>query len=329
MRSLPEDASRKSSASRRSVLTINLGSDPAGISSAIARAFRNEPEWRVRSFCTKRNYIAYAEPEPWDTKTVREAWREADVVHLHHGFLSADRIVRGGFLGGGMRHKPYLLEFHGTGFRENVRAYLNELTDRKAFGVVSTLDLHVASGLAWLPSPVDVEAMSEMKQPATDKVLIAHAPTNRAIKSTALFIEAVDRLKAEGYPVEVDIIEHVPWTECLERKAKADIFYDQVLLGYGNNALEAWGMGIPVVAGADDATLDEMERRFGHLPFYHATEDTIYDALKELVESPELRQQYGDIGYQYVRQYHDYPVVVLQLKRLYERAVNIAESRAA
>ena len=310
------------------VLSVNLGSDPAGISSGIVKAFRNEPNWTVRSLTTKKNYIAY-DADTWEAVEARKWWNDADVVHLHHGFVSADRMTRGGFVGGRLRHKPYLVHYHGTGFRENVRAYLDELRERQSLGVVSTLDLHVASGLEWLPSPVDVEAMQAMTQPRTNKVLIAHAPTNRQVKSTERFIEAVERLKAEGYPLEVDIIEHVPWTECLERKARADIFYDQVLLGYGNNALEAWGMGIPVVAGADDATLDEMERRFGHLPFYHATEDTIYDALKELVESPELRQQYGDIGYQYVRQYHDYPVVVRQLKRLYERAVNIAESRAA
>jgi glycosyltransferase involved in cell wall biosynthesis len=152
-------------------------------------------------------------------------------------------------------------------------------------------------------------------------VLIVHAPTNRSVKSTDLFLEAIERLQDEGLPVEVDIIEHRPWRECLERKAKADIYFDQIKLGYGCNALEVWAMGIPVVAGADDRTLDEMERRFGQLPFYHATEDTIYDALKELVESPELRERYGQIGQQYVRTHHDYPVVVEQLKGIYARAL--------
>jgi glycosyltransferase involved in cell wall biosynthesis len=64
-----------------------------------------------------------------------------------------------------------------------------------------------------------------------------------------------------------------------------------------------------------------MERRFGYLPFIHATPETIYDALKELVESPELREQYGRIGYSYVKRFHDYPVVVEQLKAIYQRAI--------
>ena len=318
---------------RMEVLSVNLGSDPAGISSGIARAFRNDPDWHVESHLTKLNYIEYA-AEPWNALAVREAWLKADVVHLHHGFITAERITRG-YLGKRLPKRPYVVHHHGTGFREDPRVHLAEIERQNAIGIVSTLDLHVISGLEWLPSPIDVDQMQATRPAAwvahrrSPMVRIAHAPTNRQIKSTALLIEAVERLQAEGHSVELDIIERVPWHECLRRKAQADIFFDQVLLGYGNNALEAWGMGIPVIAGADDETLDEMERRFDHLPFYHATEDTIYDALKELVESPELREAYGKIGYQYVRAYHSEEVVVEQLKRLYQRAIEQQESKAA
>ena len=303
------------------VLSVVLGSDPAGISSGIARAFRHEPGWNVRSLLTKVNYIGYELTEPWNALAVREAWLDADVVHLHHGFVTAERITRG-YLGKRLPRRPYLVHFHGTGFREDTEVHLSELAHQNALGVVSTLDLHVISELEWLPAPLDVEQMQATRSyRRSPMVRIAHAPTNRQIKSTDLLIEAVERLQAEGHSVELDIIERVSWQECLRRKAQADIFFDQVLLGYGNNALEAWGMGIPVIAGADDATLDEMERRFGHLPFYHATEETIYDALKELVDSPELRQRYGKIGQDYVRKFHDYPVVVEQLKGIYRRAL--------
>lgn len=161
------------------------------------------------------------------------------------------------------------------------------------------------------------------------RIRIAHAPTNRQVKSTDLLIKAIDQLKADGFDVELDLIERRSWAECMERKAKADIYFDQIGLGYGNNALEAWVMKIPVVAGAADATLDEMERRFGFLPFYHATEETIYDALRELIEDPKLRKRYGLIGYEYVKQWHDYPIVVEQLKALYVKAMGNEESKAA
>lgn len=304
-----------------------MGSDPAGISSGIAHAFRHgdNPDWDVYSLTSKQNYIDYPPDLPWERRTIFAAWQAADVVHLHHGFVTADRMVRGGYAGRRVQRKPYLVEYHGTTFREMPWIHVRELSDRGAVGVVSTLDLHLISGLDWLPAPVNIEALHSMKtSTSTDRIRIAHAPTNRQVKSTALFLEAVKRLQDEGFPVDLDLIEHRPWSECLERKAKADIYYDQVVLGFGCNALEAWGMGIPVVAGAQDETLDEMERRFGHLPFYHATEETIYDALRELVEDPELRAEYGRIGHEYVRKFHDEPVVVEQLKGLYRKAMESA-----
>lgn len=314
------------------VLSFTMGSATGGVPVHIAEAFRDDPEWNVRALVSMKNYIEYPQDLEWTRENIIRYWEAADVVHLHHGFLSADRLVNGRYAGKRLRHKKYVIEFHGTGFRESPEGFLNEVRDRGALPVVSTLDLWLLapSETEWLPQPQNVEALSRMRHKRDDgRVLVAHAPTNRQIKSTDLLIKAVERLQAEGFPVELDLIERVPWNECLERKSKADIYFDQVILGYGCNALEAWGMGIPVIAGAADETLDEMERRFGHLPFYHATEETIYDALKELVESRELREQYGQIGHDYVRRYHDEPVVVEQLKRLYRRAMGETLEEAA
>jgi hypothetical protein len=163
----------------------------------------------------------------------------------------------------------------------------------------------------------------------TRMIRIAHAPTNREIKSTEPLIAAVDRLKEEGHSVELDLIEGQTWDTCLARKAKADIYFDQVLLGYGNNSIECWGMGIPVIAGAQPATLAEMERRFGSLPFYTATEATIYDELKAMVTSPDLRAEYSQRGLEHVRAWHDEAKVVELLKDIYTRAAQQGTRRAA
>ena len=313
------------------VLSFTMGSATGGVPVHIAEAFRDEPGWNVRALVSMVNYIEYPQDLEWTRENIIRYWEAADVVHLHHGFLSADKLVNGRYAGKRLSHKPYVVEFHGTGFRESPEGFLNEVRDRGALPVVSTLDLYLLAPdeVEWLPQPMNVEALSSMRQPRNDgRVLIAHAPTNRQIKSTAQLLEAVERLQDEGYPIDLELIEHASWTDCLERKSRADIFFDQTLLGYGCNALEAWGMGIPVIAGAADETLDEMERRFGHLPFYHATEDTIYDALKELVDSPELRDQYGQIGFEYVKTWHSEEVVVEQLKETYLRAIEQQEKAA-
>src|SRR6185369_446611 len=101
---------------------------------------------------------------------------------------------------------------------------------------------------------------------------IVHAPTNRTLKHTDLFLEAVRQLTEEGLPIDLDLIEGQTHSECMARKAQADIVFDQLAFGYGCNAVEAWGMGIPVIAGAEDQwVLNRMDQEWGGLPFMLAT----------------------------------------------------------
>ena len=215
---------------------------------------------------------------------------------------------------------PAVIQHHGTYFREHAPRLLREQRARKAIGLASTLDLWLMApdDLEWLPAPYDGEWLRSFRKPA-DVLTIAHAPTNRKIKSTAAFEAACDRL-AKLIPIRVLVIENQPWTECLRLKGQADIYFDQTQLGYGNNAIEAWGMGIPVIAGASDETLAEMERRFP-LPFYEATESTIYYALLDLASSQIKRDYWARRGAEHFARFHDERVVVPQLQGVYRRLV--------
>lgn len=344
------------------ILSLPMGADTGGVTASIARAFDTvaDPEWEFRAIISTLNFIDYQRDMAWSVENVKAMWQWADVIHLHHNTVAVERLT-GGWKGFRLPHRSYVVEYHGTGFREEPRQHLAQLRRHRALGIVSTLDLYLLASneVEWIPCPVNVEVMSarkagtqlaavrgattqgyEQDQRSQDRQLqepkeaqavirIAHAPTNRAIKSTEHVIAAVDRLRSEGHDVELDLIEGVNWDTCLERKAKADIYFDQVILGYGNNAIECWGMGIPVIAGAAPATLAEMERRFGELPFYNATEATIYDAIKALVLDPELRAEYAAKGLAHVRRFHDEAVVVEQLKAIYQRAVQGRKSEAA
>lgn len=302
---------------RTRVLVVNAGADTGGVAYGISSAFtRHAPEWGVRSLIRSTNYIDYPHDLVWESKTLREEWRSAEVLHYFSHWRTAALYERR------FGQKPTVIHYHGTGFREDPKAFLIEQRRRGAIGLVSTLDLWLLAPdeTEWLPAPYDVNWLHSMAdQRGGDHIRIAHAPTQRAIKSTDAFLAACERLKAEGHPIIVDLIERTSWRECLERKARADIYFDQVTLGYGCNAIEAWGMGMPVIAGAADDTLYEMVRRFGYLPFYRATEDSIYEALLDLIESDELRKRYADLGLAFVKGHHDGEHVVEQLKGIYSR----------
>jgi glycosyltransferase involved in cell wall biosynthesis len=201
---------------------------------------------------------------------------------------------------------------HGTEYR-NQRAPVDAACRRVgAVQVASTLDL-VGPAL-WLPSVVDVERLAAFRGPV--EVMVAHSPSLRRLKQTDAVIAATGKLG-----VGLDLIERVSWDDCLARKGRAAIVVDQLVLGYGLSAIEAWCMGIPVVAGTTDPeTRRRMVETFGELPFVEATPETLADRLAELVASPDLRREWGERGRAHVERFHSEPAVVERLEAIYRRA---------
>jgi glycosyltransferase involved in cell wall biosynthesis len=310
----------------RTVFVLPFGADTGGVNHQIVDAFRHERGWLVRAMISGTNYIHYPPDLPFDYALLGDWWRHADVIHLSHEFFRLRKVERLK-----LPDRPKVMHYHGTGYRERSDDLIRHQRAHKAIGLVSSLDLWLLNPdeTEWLPCPYDLAALQKWscsRVGSTERpgmVKVAHAPTARKIKSTEPFLRAVRQLQLEGYDLELELIEKASWKECLQRKATADIYFDQTILGYGNNAIEAWGMGIPVIAGASEKTLAEMRRRFSNeLPFYQATEGTIYEALKALVQSPDLRAEYSERGLFHVQKFHDQKVVVEQLKDVYQRALD-------
>lgn len=256
-----------------------------------------------------RNYIDYPNDLEWDRDRAIQLWKEADWIYSHHGFKS----IRWALRRLPVHRKPFLIHFHGAStfdMQERMR-HMKELKQwPTARGVASTLDLSLRSGLPWLPAPYSIDFLQSLcRSSQGDRIKLAHAPTNRALKSTAALIEAVSKLQAEGYPLDLDLIENVTWQECLRRKATADIYFDQTVLGYGCNALEAWGLGMPVIAGADEDTLQHMQDVIGYLPFKLADESNLYRAIRDLCDSAAARRHWAAVGMDYLQEFHSYPAV--------------------
>lgn len=298
------------------VLVYCPGADTAGVGIGIQRAFANHSDWTVRQVRRKRRTYDYPYDAEW---AQRESFlRAADVVHV----MEEPRAIP---------DKPSVLHHHGTYLRKYLTATLKAQKDRGALGIVSTLDLHVLTGMEWIPAPYDIDWLATFRDPQP-VLTIAHAGTNGESKSTGPFLAACERL-AKEVPIRVLHINSMTWAECLRLKGQADIYFDQVLTGYGNNAVEAWGMGIPVIAGIEpaearkrghlipDATPDEMTRRFDGLPFVRADEGSIYDALRLLVD-PDERAKWALRGLTHAYRFHDQPVVVRLLEEVYRRALS-------
>ena len=317
-------------------LIFSSGEDTGGVGIATKEAFdRLEPNWEIRSARSTDNWIHYPTDLDWvpgaQNVEIEAIYQNSDVLHMMLKFEIADMFPGG-------RDKPRIIHHHGRLFRNNPEPFIERGQREGVPGVTSTIDLYLLAPdeLTWVPNPVDIRGLERWREEhyrdQPDRLRIAHAPTIRSGKSTEAFLRACERLSKE-IRVEVILIENHPWHACLMMKAQADIYYDQVLVGYGNNAIEAWAMGIPVVAGAasaaeglrkgirtSDGILDEMERRFGYLPFVPSTEDTIYEALRVLAND-KIRGQYGELGHVHAAKWHDGRKTVAALKEVYARVL--------
>lgn len=297
-----------------------------------ARAFRRlAPSWQYDSVTSTHTF--YEIQTRYNALAVRnELWPAADVVHAHNQLTPYSRFTRRGAM-----RKPLVIHHHGTMYRIGYEKHLQEAAAWRATAIVSTLDLQAIAPdrTEWVPAAYSLDELASYRAARQDDgvLRVAHAPTNRPIKSTDALIAAVDKLKREGAAIELDVIEGVSNVECLRRKAQADVYVDQVLLGYGCNAVEAWGLGLPVIAGVDPElapvrmrqripanTRDLMIETWGALPFYEASEASLYDALVAMMDAP-LRAKWADIGAAHFERWHAESVVVAQLQRIYESAL--------
>jgi hypothetical protein len=310
--------------------------DPADVAGRFRRAADKLGTLAIRTAHTSEAYFDFPRDIRWTSSSqtqVKELADEADIIHLNNDVKAYFKLMQA------RRRKPALLHHHGTLFRNQPDRLLIEAHRFHMVQAVSTIDLQRVAPheLHWLPTAYDLEAMAEIgreNRTEHDGILVVSAPTNREIKSTGALIAAVAALQAEGLKVELELIEGRTWAECLVRKASADIYFDQVGLGYGCNAIEAWGMGIPVVAGADEWTLGQMRKEWNlgprqKLPFYEATEETIVDALRALVKSKDLRAKYAALGAAHNAKYHAEKPALARLAELYGLAIRTKEASAS
>lgn len=308
------------------VLNLSAGGDTGGQGIRTKRAFDRHSAFPYRSVVAS---VRLGYPTDLlvgrniDRRGVEGLWEKADVIHVRTHLRPWSRLHRA-------RPRPVVLHHHGTMFRADPIELDRQADAIGAVQIVSTIDLlGLARNLVWLPAPYDLAELAAIRKREhrpSKRIRIAHAPTNRVVKSTAVVIEAVARL-AERYPIDFDLIEDVPWAECLARKARADIYVDQLHLGYGCNSIEAWGMGMPVVAGIEDpAVRERMVDMLGEVPFHEATVHDLVDRLEELVADPALRRRAARRGTAYVRRWHDDERVVRQLEGLYREAIDRAHA---
>lgn len=309
------------------VVFVSANTDIAGCGIAFKRAF-DAAGHEARSISRRRIYFEYDtdivypfHPLPGIRRQVESIVSKADVVHFMdtpRGIVPYRPVVHG---------KRLVVHYLGTNFRRDPEGVSAWSRANGMLEATDSIDLLVMPQIAWLPIPANLDALARMRQERhrrSRRIRIAHAPTDRIGKSTDAVLAAVASL-SKRYPIDFDLIERVTNRECLDRKAQADIIVDQLHIGFGLNAIESWGMGIPVVSGLSD--LDARWKglaMWGRFPWADATEATLETEIERLVADPQWRRDLGQIGRAHAERWHSQAAVVEQAIAVYERSARVA-----
>jgi hypothetical protein len=300
------------------VLILSDGEDNGGVGAALKFAFdRYAPGWEVRAVRRRNNFINFpVDIEVRDWVDVLPLFEKADLVHMMDKFSSIEWAP-------GWDKKPRLMHHHGLVFNAKTAPAISKRCRDEGILQITALPglIQYAPEVRWLPNPCDVDQMMAIRKNnwrPSAKPRVSQTPAQRAPNATDTFLSAFEAVRSRA---DLMLIEHVSWKTCLAIKSQADIMFDSFISGYGLAGMEAMAMGIPLISGGDAWTESRIQVEIGYLPYYRASPDSLADKMADMVDSSELRQMYGELGYHFAKIVHDQWGVVERLKRIYTEAL--------
>lgn len=158
-------------------------------------------------------------------------------------------------------------------------------------------------------------SLSHATNGSNELFIIAHAPSRPFIKGTKYILDAIQRLRSEGFNVDIDLIQGVPNSEVIRRLTLSDLVVDQLIIGwYGVLSVEAMALGKPVICYLRKdlvQTLDEDN------PIINANPETIYEVLEEVLTNKGRLHKVASLSRKYAKKYHHPDSVAAMLKQFY------------
>ncbi|MBD3842962.1 MAG: glycosyltransferase, partial [Campylobacterales bacterium] len=152
------------------------------------------------------------------------------------------------------------------------------------------------------------------------KITFVHAPSNRIVKGTKYIISAIEKLKSQGYDIDLHLVEGMTNEQALEIYKTADVIIDQLLAGwYGAFAVECMSMGKPVVAYIRESDLRHVDISMkDEIPIINSNPETIYKTVKSLVEAgKEKLYDIGQDSREFCLKWHEPKYIASQMKKIY------------
>lgn len=166
---------------------------------------------------------------------------------------------------------------------------------------------------------IDPIIWTPIYQTNNSKIKIVHAPNHRALKGTQYLIAACEKLKNDGYPIELIIVEKMNNEDAKKIYEQADIIADQFVGGWhGLFAIESMALGKPVLCYMREDLL-RGNPRAKDCPIVSANPDNLKENLIKLIKDKNLRIELGKRGRKYIEKYHTKDYIGSQMDKIYRK----------
>jgi len=189
----------------------------------------------------------------------------------------------------------------------------------------------------WRPGLEIPEAFRIQRE--KDELLVFHAVGNyalrtvngRNIKGTHAVVPAVKRLQLEGFPCRLLSPTNMKNFELRYLQAQADVIVVSVVPtpGYGATAREGMMLGAPVICPINRNLFDpeNIPAHIKEVPLVYATEETIYEVLKDLLLDEEKRRKLGEAGRRFALKWHSADACAERYEAVYDRLMQQHDDR--
>jgi len=270
--------------------------DHTGTGYALMQAINAHTEHKARAISYKRTWLEY--PHDILHPSIGEFldWiKWADVLNIHSDFTVP------------ATSKSVVVTYHGSYYRKH-RTELNTRDKNHRYKqtcVTLTLSTY---GPKWIGRAMP--DLSSMHKPNAE-FTVSHCATHPKRKGTQYIKQALS-----GIPL--DVVVHRPNAECLQRRARCHVFVERYMntIGtIGTAAIESMSMGLPVLSWSSKLKL--IESTIGYVPFIsYSNADELRAIVELLRDDAEFYQQWQEVGWRYVRQWHDPKAVAEKFVRL-------------
>lgn len=162
---------------------------------------------------------------------------------------------------------------------------------------------------------VDTDNIKPVYETGNQKTLIVHAPNHRHLKGTKYLIAAMEKIKKEGLPAELLLVENKTRREAIEIYKRADIIVNELICGWhGFFTVEALALGKPVISYIKEEYLPPHD----FCPIVNANLDNIYEQLVRLIKDKPLRLKIGKESRRYVEEIYSLEKTGQRLDNLYK-----------